>query len=56
MRDGKEVLYDSDTTDYVSAQELGITEAEYRQAIADSHETGTHEGHIRVNGRRVYAE
>jgi len=48
-------LYDSDTTDYVSAEELGITAAEYRQAIIDSHKTGTHEGHVYVNGRRVYA-
>jgi hypothetical protein len=49
-------LYDSETADPVTAEEIGITEAEYRRAIADSHETGTHEGHIRVNGRRVYAE
>jgi hypothetical protein len=48
-------LCDSETADTVTAEELGITEAEYRQAIADSHETGTHEGHIRVNGRRVFA-
>jgi hypothetical protein len=48
-------LYDSETADPVTAEELGITAAEYRQAIIDSHKTGTHEGHIRVNGRRVYA-
>jgi hypothetical protein len=48
-------LYDSETADPVTAEELGITEAEYRQAIADSMAADTEEGHIRVNGRRVYA-
>lgn len=48
-------LYDSETADPVTAEELGITEAEYRQAIADSMAAGTEEGHIYVNRRRVYA-
>jgi hypothetical protein len=48
-------LYDSETADPVTAEELGITEAEYRQAMADSMAADTEEGHIRVNGRRVYA-
>ena len=43
-------LYDSETTDYVTAEELGISDEAYRQAIADSHDTGTHEGHILVKG------
>jgi hypothetical protein len=48
-------LYDSDTAEVLTAEELGITEEEYCQAIADSMADGTEEGHVYVNGRRVYA-
>jgi hypothetical protein len=51
-------LYDSETADPVTAEELGITEAEYRQAIIDSMAAETGEGHIYIDGghgRRVYA-
>ena len=48
-------LYDSETTEPLSATDLKITHDEYTQAIADSIACDQPEGHIRVNGRRVYA-
>jgi hypothetical protein len=48
-------LYDSETADQVTAEELEITRAEYMKAIVDSMAEDTPEGHIYVNGRRVYA-
>lgn len=47
-------LYDSGTNDMLSADDLGITSAEYVAACAESMATAP-EGHIRVNGRLVYA-
>jgi hypothetical protein len=48
-------LYDSDTTDQVNADDLGITDDEYRQAVKDSLACDQAEGHIIVSGRRVFA-
>lgn len=48
-------LYDSETNDYVDADDLGVTEDEYAAAAEESlADCGT--GHVRVNGRRVYAQ
>jgi len=50
-------LYDSDTADYLSVDDLGITGEQYEELVAESLEAGE-EGHIRpaiLNGRRVYA-
>lgn len=47
-------LYDSGTNDMLSADDLGITSAEYVAACAESMAAAP-EGHIRVNGRLVYA-
>jgi len=54
-------LHDSDTTDRVSAADLGLTRTEYAAAVVSSMNLNG-EGHIRVfgtkcgpKGRRVYA-
>ena len=47
-------LYDSETQEMVSADDLGITAAEYVAACAESMAAAP-EGHIVVAGRRVYA-
>lgn len=56
-------LYDSDTTELVTARDLGISRAAYLDAIRDSRDCEQAEGHIRVigtktgrDGRRVYAQ
>lgn len=48
-------LYDSETGDSISADDLGITVEEYEAAIRESLDCGQVEGHIRVGERRVYA-
>ena len=50
-----DTLYDSDTNDPVSADELMISDAEYEAACAESSTCGQAEGHIYVGERRVYA-
>ena len=47
-------LYDSETQEMVPAEDIGITDAEYVAACAESMATAP-EGHIVVAGRRVYA-
>ena len=47
-------LYDSETREMLSADDLGITDAEYAAACRESAEAAP-EGHIMVAGRRVYA-
>ena len=47
-------LYDSETQEMVSADDLGITAAEYVAACRESADAAP-EGHIVVAGRRVYA-
>lgn len=47
-------LYDSETQEMVSADDLGITAAEYVAACRESAEAAP-EGHVMVAGRRVYA-
>ena len=47
-------LYDSETNDMLSAEDIGITDAEYVSACRESAEAAP-EGHIVVAGRRVYA-
>ena len=47
-------LYDSETQEMVSSDDLGITAAEYVAACRESAEAAP-EGHIMVAGRRVYA-
>ncbi len=47
-------LYDSETQEMVSADDLGITAAEYVAACRESAESAP-EGHVMVAGRRVYA-
>ena len=47
-------LYDSETQEMVSADDLGITAAEYVAACAESMAAAP-EGHVMVAGRRVYA-
>lgn len=57
-----ESLYCSDTNDYLSAEDLGLTCEEYDAACVSSANLSQAEGHIRVfgskcgnKGRRVYA-
>lgn len=57
-----ESLYCSDTNDYLSAEDLGLTREEYDAACVSSANLSQAEGHIRVfgsecgdKGRRVYA-
>ena len=47
-------LYDSETNEMLSADDLGIMYEEYVEACAESLEAAP-EGHVMVAGRRVYA-
>lgn len=56
-------LYDSETNDYLSAADLGLTDDEYDAACVTSMNLSQDEGHIVVygtecgeHGRRVYAQ
>lgn len=50
-------LYDSDTTESVTAEDLGITAAEYAALIRESLQCTEDEGHVKTDaGRRVYAD
>lgn len=49
-------LFDSDTKDQLSASDLECSDSEYSQAIDDSYASPDACGHVRVNGRRVYAD
>jgi len=48
-------LYDSETSDSLTADDLGITDEQYDAAVQESVDCEQAEGHVRVNGRRVYA-
>ncbi len=48
-------LYDSETNEYVSADDLGISNDEYDSAILESVKCPQAEGHIELSGRRLYA-
>ena len=49
-------LYNSDTTDRMTAKDLGVTAEEYRDLIRESKGCSQAEGHVRApNGTRVYA-
>lgn len=48
-------LWDSDTSEEVAADELGISDEEYIAAIRESMTCDQVEGHIYVGGLRVYA-
>ena len=48
-------LYDSETNDYLTPEDLGVTDEEYYAADAESEASHQSEGHVIVNGRRVYA-
>jgi len=48
-------LYDSATQELLQADDLGITQFEYDAACMHSVQADTAEGHIMVNGRRVFA-
>ena len=48
-------LYDSETREPLTARDLNMTRAEYIDAIRRS-ALSKPEGHVCVNGRRVYAE
>ena len=47
-------LTDSDTRDALTAEDLGITDLAYHQAIIESLAAG-YTGHVLVSGRTVYA-
>jgi len=50
-------LYDSDTTEPLTAEVLGITTAEYTALVNDSLRCAETEGHVKTDaGRRVYAD
>jgi hypothetical protein len=48
-------LHDSDTADRLTAEDLEIDATRYVEACCESLDCGQAEGHVRVNGRRVYA-
>jgi hypothetical protein len=48
-------LLDSDTNEQLTAEDLGIDATRYVNACCESLDCGQAEGHVRVNGRRVYA-
>ena len=48
-------LLDSDTGEQLTAEELEIDATRYVEACCESLDAGQPEGHVRVNGRRVYA-
>lgn len=52
---GYDTLRDSNTNEELTADDLGITDEQYTEAIEESAECPQVEGHILVNGRRVYA-
>jgi hypothetical protein len=50
-------LYDSDTAEYLTAEDLSITDDEYEALCSASAASSEAEGHVRTStGRRVYAE
>ncbi len=50
-------LYDSDTTEPLTAKGLGITTAEYTALVNESLQCTETEGHVKTDsGRRVYAD
>jgi hypothetical protein len=51
-----DTLRDSDTNESLTAEELGITDEQYAEAIEESATCSQAEGHVLVNGRRVYAQ
>jgi hypothetical protein len=51
-----DTLCDSTTNDSLTAEELGITDEQYAEAIEESATCSQAEGHVLVNGRRVYAQ
>lgn len=52
-----DTLYDSNTNEALTAEELGISEERYEEVVAASVAAGQREGHtvIGETGRRVYA-
>lgn len=48
-------LLDSETGEELTAEDLGIDATRYVNACCESLDCGQAEGHVRVNGRRVYA-
>ena len=50
-----DTLYDSETNDSLSADDLGIANEAYDEACEESWACPQPEGHIYVAGRRVYA-
>ena len=49
------ILIDSDTAEELSQEDLDCSSEQYATAITDSVECEQEEGHVRCNGRRVYA-
>jgi hypothetical protein len=49
------MLIDSDTGDALYCDDIGLSTTEYVEAIIESLDCDQFEGHVRVNGRRVYA-
>jgi hypothetical protein len=50
-----DTLFDSDTNERLTEDDLGVTREQYDAAVQESVWCPQAEGHIRVNGRRVYA-
>ena len=51
-----DTLYDSETSAVVTAEDLGIDDAEYERLCDESCSSDQPEGHVRTStGRRVYA-
>jgi len=48
------LLYDSATKEVLTTEDLGVTDGEYRAAVRES--VATLDGHVRIAGRRVYAQ
>jgi hypothetical protein len=51
-----DTLYDSDTAEALSAQDLDCTDERYRELVWRSVRAAETEGHIEFRGRRVYAQ
>ena len=51
-----DTLYDSETAESLTAEDLGITDEQYEATVLESTDCNQTEGHVRVNGRRVYAQ
>jgi hypothetical protein len=51
-------LYDSETNDALSPDELGIEQERYDEVVHESIEHGGETGHVHIGeiGRRVYAD